>query len=190
MVAITQIVLSTLSIAAIVQSAVAAPIPLDTYQRDLDEVNNFETRDFDVASGLLTRSLLYENLKHKRRFDDDADTVKIGVEKPLNIKLPAPLRIQKLAEMLKRPGMKVLFKKKGKRDLDEADGLDARDFGEPYDLEARDDEVELSDLVAREILDNLGTELFFSRRASEDRRDFDETYGLEVRDIGNDEEWD
>lgn len=55
-------------------------------------------------------------------------------------------------------------------------------------LTARDDELELSDLVAREILENLGTELLISSRASEDRHVFDEGYGLEVRDIGNDKE--
>ncbi|CAH0023411.1 unnamed protein product [Clonostachys rhizophaga] len=185
------------------------------YQRDLDEVSDFGTRDFDEASDLLTRSLLYGYPKHERvsksrsvhwRFDDDADTaVQRAIGDHLKIKLPTPSeihkkRVQKMVEWFKYPGMRFILKKKKKkkckRDLDEVDDLDARDFDAPYDLEARHievltargDELELSDLVARKILENLGTEFFISSRAPENRHDFDEGYGLEVRDIGIDEE--
>ncbi|VUC31969.1 unnamed protein product [Clonostachys rosea] len=178
MVAITQSALSNLVIAIMMQSAVAVPVPLDTYQRDLDEVSDFGARGFDERSGLLTRSLLVEH--HWTR-------------KALDIRLPAPSGVWKLAEVFKRSGMRLLFKKKGKRALDGAHDVDVRKFGEPYDLDARDGELlkardhglELSNLVAREILDNRATELSLSGRALEDRRDFDEAYGSEARDIGN-----
>ncbi|CAG9986422.1 unnamed protein product [Clonostachys byssicola] len=133
--------------------------------RDLDEVRDFDTRDFDADCDLLARNFLYENPKHERagnsrsvhwRFGDDADTaVQRATRGHLKIKLPTPSEIHKkklqtMVEWFKYPAMRfILTKKKGKDDLDEPDDLDARDIEV---LTTRDDELELSDLVGREIL--------------------------------------